>query len=201
MNIKQIILTLVVLFTINSLGISQVKKQYQDTVHKSTTVVIKEDGANDLDILNSQFNLDDYAVNEQIKITTDHTVKSNPSTPQNVSGGQSTKLPAPELTSSTVSASDNYQRPKTKMKRWTVREKKESTNPNVVEVEKVEEEPISTAPATVKTKSTRSKNVSSNRKVSSKKYKKKSSKRKRLKKLKKQKRKKRRNKNGQCYKF
>ena len=194
MNIKQIILTLVVLFTINSLGISQVKKQYQDQVHKSTTVVIKEDGANDLDILNTQFNLDDYAVNEQIKITTDHSTKPTGTNSQNVSGGQTTNLPAPELTSATASAADTYERPKTKMKRWSVREKKENTNSNEV----LEEKPVAATPSTVKEKSSRSKNVSSNRSTTTaRKYKKK----KRKKRLKKQKRKKRRNKNGKCYQF
>jgi len=201
MNIKQIILTLVVLFTINSLGISQVKKQYQDNVHKSTTVVIKEDGANDFDILNSQFNLDDYAVNEQIKITTDQTPKPRISAPQNVSGGQSNKPFVPEETSVTSSAHNIYERPKTKMKRWTIREKKENTNSNFVVEETVEEKPVSAPLATIKTKSSPSKKLSSYRKVSNRKYKKKSKKKKRLKKLKKQKRKKNRNKKGKCYKF
>ena len=202
MNIKQIILTLIVLFAINSLGISQVKKQYQDEVHKSTTVVIKEDGANDLDILNTQFNLDDYAVNEQIKITTDQSTKPIGTTAQNVSGGQSTNPPAPELTSATASATNANQRPKTRMKRWSVREKEESTNSNEVVVEKVEEKPVTVAPSTVKEQSSRSKNVSSNRTTATaRKYKKKSIKKKRKKRLKKQKRKKKRNRNGKCYQF
>jgi hypothetical protein len=201
MNIKQIILTLIVLFTINSLGISQVKKQYQDKVHKSTTVVIKEDGANDLDILNTQFNLDDYAVNEQIKITTDHSTSPIGTTSQNVSGGQSTNPPAPELTSATASTTNTFERPKTKMKRWSVREKKETTNSNEVVKEKVEENQVVAAPSTVKEKSLLSKNVSNNRTATTKKYKKKSIKKKRIKRLKKQKRKKRSNRNGKCYKF
>lgn len=47
-----------------------VKKQFKDEIYTQTTVVIKEDGANDLDILNDQFDLDDYDLGQVIKITT-----------------------------------------------------------------------------------------------------------------------------------
>ncbi|GEM_PF-1814765 len=204
MNAKQIILTLIVLFAIDSLAMSQVKKQYRDEVHKSTTVVIKEEGANDFDILNSQFDLDDYKVNEQIKITTDQPLTSASISPKNVSGAQQIQSPAPDLSNATVSATPNYERPKTKMKRWSVREKKgTSSEKEMLVKEKIEKDPVPETAATVSEKPSRTERVRKAKKTNSRKYKKKKKvkRKKRLKKLKNRKRKTKSKKKLGCYKF
>jgi len=204
MNAKQIILTLIVLFAIDSVAMSQVKKQYRDEVHKSTTVVIKEEGANDFDILNNQFNLDDYKVNEQIKITTDQPLSSAPILPKNVSGAPQDQPPAPDLSNATALAAPNYERPKTKMKRWSVREKKgTSSEKETLVKEKVEKDLVPEISVTVSEKPARTERIRKAKKTTSRKYKKKKKvkRKKRLKKLKNRKRKtKRKNKLG-CYKF
>ncbi len=204
MNTKQIILTLIVLFTIDSVAMGQIKKQYRDEVHKSTTVVIKEDGANDLDILNSQFNLDDYKVNEQIKITTDQPLPAASILSNNVSGAQQIQSPAPDLSNATASTTHIYERPKTKMKRWSVREKKgTSSEKEMLVKEKVEKVPVSETSATVSEKPSRTKRISKAKRTTSRKYKKKKKVRRknRLKKLKNRKRKIKRRKKLGCYKF
>ena len=53
---------------------AQVKRQYQDTDHASTMVVVKEDGMTDVDVLNSQFNLNDISMGQVIRITTEGTI-------------------------------------------------------------------------------------------------------------------------------
>jgi len=204
MNVKQIFLTLMVLFTVDSVVMSQVKKQYRDNVDKSTTVVIKEDGANDLDILNNQFNIDDYAINEQIKITTDQSMPPAPGLSGNVSGGKPMAPPAPDLSEATASTATTYERPKTKMKRWSVREKTAPKTNEKAPVKISEEKPTKAIPATVTAKPSRTKSTGSAKKASSGKYRKKSKKarkKKRVRKLKNRKRKVRRSKKGACYKF
>lgn len=205
MSAKQIILTLIVFFCIDSVAMSQIKKQYKDEVHKSTTIVIKEDGVNDFDILNNQFNLDDYQLNEQIRITTDQSPVPISSESKKVSGAQSPDVPAPDLTNATASVTPEYQRPKTRMKRWSVRKKKESTTAETTAVEEVEEKIVTdNSPTTLTRSSSRSKNMGNAKKSSSGKYRKKSKKvkkKKRVRKLKNRKRKTRRSKKGACYKF
>ncbi|MDG1435098.1 MAG: hypothetical protein P8Q41_13850 [Saprospiraceae bacterium] len=65
-------LSLLVLFACLSLqlGFSQVRKQFLDDNSTRTTVVIKEDAANDMAILNSQFNLNSIGMGQEIRITT-----------------------------------------------------------------------------------------------------------------------------------
>ena len=205
MNTKQIFLTLIVLFAIDSVALSQVKKQYRDNVHTSTTVVIKEDGANDFDILNSQFNLDDYKVNEQIKITTDQPLAPKSVSSDNVSGGQSIPPTAPDLTSATVSATPTYERPKTKMKRWSVRPKKENTaTAEILEQSTTEEDSVIEEPITLVEKPSRRNTANRVKKSTSKKYRKKSKKvkkKKRSRRLKNRKHKIKRNRKLGCYKF
>lgn len=204
MNTKQIFLTIMVLFAIDSVAFSQVKKQYRDDVHKSTTIVIKEDGANDFDILNSQFNLDDYKVNEQIKITTDQVLPSKSTTSNNVSGGQSIPPTPPDITSATASATPAYERPKTKMKRWSVRPKKEDTVTTEKVKQKTKEEKVTEVPTKVTEKPSRQKTTSKSKKSTNKKYRKKSKKvkkKKRNRKLKNRKHKVKRNRKLRCYKF
>ena len=204
MNVKQIFLTLMVLFTVDSIALSQVKKQYRDNVDKSTTVVIKEDGASDLDILNNQFNIDDYAVNEQIKITTDQSMPPAAGLSGNVSGGKAMKPPIPEASNATASAASTYERPKTKMKRWSVREKITPETTKEAPVEVSEEKQTTDTPAAVTAKPSRTKSTGTAKKASNGKYQKKAKKvkkKKRVRKLKNRKRKVKRNKKGACYKF
>jgi len=64
-------LTLTTFVALLMLSISveaQVKDQYQSD--GLTTTVVKEDSANDMDILNSQFDLDDVGMHQVIRITT-----------------------------------------------------------------------------------------------------------------------------------
>ncbi len=204
MNTKQIFLTLMVLFAIDSVAISQVKKQYRDDVHTSTTVVIKEEGANDFDILNSQFNLDDYKVNEQIKITTDQPLTPKSISSDNVSGGQSIPPTAPNLTSATASATPTYVRPKTKMKRWSVRPKKVNTATAEMLEQSTNKDTVAETPITIAEKPSKKQATTKAKKSNSKKYRKKSKKvknKKRNRKLKNRKHKVKRNRKLGCYKF
>lgn len=66
---KKASLILVMLSTICISAFSQVKTQYADSTEHGTTVVVKEDGASDLDILNSYG--DNYSMGDVIRITTD----------------------------------------------------------------------------------------------------------------------------------
>lgn len=61
---------------------AQVKKTYKDQKHKHQTVVIKSsDSDDDLEILDAQFNIDNFKVGEVVKITTEKTVQINKSQP------------------------------------------------------------------------------------------------------------------------
>ena len=53
---------------------AQIKSQYESN---QTTVVIKEDEANDMDILNQQFDLDEIGMHQVIRITTGSTPPNN----------------------------------------------------------------------------------------------------------------------------
>ena len=66
---KKASLILVMLSTICLSAFSQVRKQYADSTEHGTTVVVKEDGASDLDILNSYG--DSYSMGDVIRITTE----------------------------------------------------------------------------------------------------------------------------------
>ena len=70
MNIKNVLTLVMVLFLYSSTH-AQVKKQFQDSTDALTTVVIKDEGASDLDILNDQFDLDDMGMHQVIRITTE----------------------------------------------------------------------------------------------------------------------------------
>ena len=48
----------------------QIKEQYIDQADKLTTVVIKEEAASDMDILNNKFDLDEVGMHQVIRITT-----------------------------------------------------------------------------------------------------------------------------------
>jgi hypothetical protein len=66
-------LSLLVLFTFLSLqfGFSQVKKQYLDNKNTKSTVIVKEDNASDMDILNSQFDINSIGLGQEIRIKTE----------------------------------------------------------------------------------------------------------------------------------
>ena len=53
----------------------QIKRQYQDDTYAETTVVIKDDKhTDDMELLNANFDLDDVAVGDVIRITTENIV-------------------------------------------------------------------------------------------------------------------------------
>ncbi len=66
-------LSLLVLFSSLSIqfGFSQVKKQYLDNTNTKSTVVVKEDNASDMDILNSQFDINSIGLGQEIRIKTE----------------------------------------------------------------------------------------------------------------------------------
>ena len=66
---KKASLILVMLSTICLSAFSQVKNQYADSAEHGTTVVVKEDGTSDLDVLNSYG--DSYSMGDVIRITTE----------------------------------------------------------------------------------------------------------------------------------
>ncbi len=62
---------------------AQIKRQYKDEKVPKQTVVIKEGSSmSDMEILNSEFDLDDYTVGEQIRITTENLPEQAPETPE-----------------------------------------------------------------------------------------------------------------------
>jgi len=72
---KHFAFTICLLF-IWQLTTAQVKRQYEDGKQNDRTVVVKEDGSNDYDILESQFN--DVAVGKVIRITMEKPPKPKP---------------------------------------------------------------------------------------------------------------------------
>jgi hypothetical protein len=67
-----------------STSIAQVKKTYQDKDHSQTTVVVKEEGSEDYDILDEHFDIETYSVGQVIMI------KTEPDTAPAVAGATST---------------------------------------------------------------------------------------------------------------
>jgi len=57
---------------------TNVKRQYIDTVNSGTTVVVKEEAASDIDVLNTQFNINDVSMGEVIFIKTEDLEPSKP---------------------------------------------------------------------------------------------------------------------------
>ena len=57
---------------------TNVKRQYHDASNASTTVVVKEKNASDMDVLNSQFNINDVSMGEVIFIKTEDLAPSKP---------------------------------------------------------------------------------------------------------------------------
>jgi hypothetical protein len=54
-----------------SVNNAQVKKTYQDTNFSQTTVVVKEEGSEDYDILDAHFDIEEYNVGQVIRIKTE----------------------------------------------------------------------------------------------------------------------------------
>ncbi len=62
---------------------AQVKKTYKDQNHKHQTVVVKtSDEDNDLEILDAQFNIDNFKVGEVVKITTENSAQISKKQPK-----------------------------------------------------------------------------------------------------------------------
>ncbi len=66
-------LTFALLFALSQTVVvtAQVKKTYQDTNNAATTVVVKEDGVDDYDVLENNFDIDEYGIGQVIRITTE----------------------------------------------------------------------------------------------------------------------------------
>ena len=81
---KNLSLILILVGLALQIGFSQttsttnVKRQYHDTSNAATTVVVKESNANDMDVLNSQFNINDVSMGEVIYIKTENLAPSKP---------------------------------------------------------------------------------------------------------------------------
>ncbi|MFT4667536.1 MAG: hypothetical protein ACI8YQ_001370 [Polaribacter sp.] len=67
---KTLLTSLMALLFVCATMQAQVKDKYQDKSSSLTTIVVKEDAANDMDILNDQFDLDDVGMHQVIRITT-----------------------------------------------------------------------------------------------------------------------------------
>ena len=137
---KNRIHTLILLLFAVQLSFAQVKRQYQDEVFSQTIVVVKDDQAQDADILN-QFDLDDIGMDQVIRITTEIPEVSTPKTP--------VSNPVPKVVASKPIVEMAPEDRKPKAKRWTKRQKKVAPikkaleDPIIAEVEKpVEKEAI-----------------------------------------------------------
>lgn len=157
---KQIIILLVIFGTTVSTAFGQIKKEFKDPKSGKTTVVVKEDGADDYDLLNSHFNLDDYGVAEQIRITTDQVAALN--APPVAEPESESVLPASQDLTLAANTNEGFQKPKTRMKRWSVREKKPATTTSVATTEAARETAVTpqTPPVSAKTTISTSSRVS-----------------------------------------
>jgi len=70
---KHNLLALALLIVLSQTAFSQVKKQYKDETFAQTTIVVKESKTNatDQEILDAQFDIDDFGMDQVIKITTE----------------------------------------------------------------------------------------------------------------------------------
>ncbi len=184
---KNRIATLILLLFAVQLSFAQVKRQYQDEIFSQTTVVVKDDQAQDADILD-QFDLDDIGMDQVIRITTDPTKSAVPE--------PAVPAQSPEVveTKPTIEVAPEDRKPKAR--RWAKRE------PKVVSTKKVAEEPVvaKVKKAVEKTEVNRG-GKSNERKVQSKKNFRRSSKSKTTRAKKKRKRKNRRLKRSKRKKF
>jgi len=67
---KELLIIITMMVACLQLTNAQVKNQFQDDIYAQTTIVVKEDSASDVDILNDQFDLDEIGMGQVIKITT-----------------------------------------------------------------------------------------------------------------------------------
>ena len=70
-------LALVVLLCCSCIATAQVKQQFQDDTYAQTTVVIKEDGSSDQNILDQAFDIDEVGMDEVIRIKVGDAQESN----------------------------------------------------------------------------------------------------------------------------
>lgn len=67
---KNVMLGMILTFSMSIVGTSQVKEKFRDRKNTSTIVVIKDDKAIDTDLLDEHFDLSSMSMNDQIMITT-----------------------------------------------------------------------------------------------------------------------------------
>ena len=65
-------------FGFSQTNADNIKRQYIDKVNTETTVVVKQDAASDMDVLNRQFNLNDVSMGEVIFIKTEDLASTKP---------------------------------------------------------------------------------------------------------------------------
>jgi len=154
-------LIVVAIFATYSFANAQiVKKQFQDNGNRETTVVVKEDAANDYDVLNSQFNIDDVGMGTVIRIDTE------------------TELPAPSTEEMVANVSEETPAIKEKTSKVVTQDTNEAVDRAS---EPVAKKTVKKAPA----RSSSSKSYKKSKKRSSKRFKVKKKKRKRYSKRKK----------------
>lgn len=95
---------MVLTFSINTVGNSQVKDKFRDRDNSSTIVVIKDDQAIDTELLDQHFDLSQMSMNDQIMITTK---PEQLSIPEASPAPEATPIPeAPAFEESTASIDD-----------------------------------------------------------------------------------------------
>jgi hypothetical protein len=101
---KNLMLLMLLTFSISIVGNSQVKDKFRDRDNSSTIVVIKEDQAIDTELLDQHFDLSQMSMNDQIMITTK---PEQPSIPEATPSPEPTPIPeAPAFEESTASLDD-----------------------------------------------------------------------------------------------
>ncbi len=101
---KNLMILMVLTFSINTVGNSQVKDKFRDRDNSSTIVVIKDDQAIDTELLDQHFDLSQMSMNDQIMITTK---PEQLSIPEASPAPEATPIPeAPAFEESTASIDD-----------------------------------------------------------------------------------------------
>lgn len=122
---KHILLALALVSSLSTSAFSQVKRQYQDEAFAQTTVVVKENTthSSDLDILDDQFDIDDFGMHQVIRITTETNRPKSPEKEmqpaQNAETAVNTTLNTTRKASPQIIIDDSAEAPK-----WVVRNKK-----------------------------------------------------------------------------
>ncbi len=185
MNIKNILAFLAIMF-LHLSAQAQIIKQVEDSSDGLTTVVIKEENESDIDILNSQFDLEEMGMHQVVRITTGGNAvvdTPTPQVPEQAPNVVPEEVKEEELIFAKVEEPKKVQQKKSVAKQVV----KKETKKEITEV-KTNDSTSSNNATTVK---------SSNRRTAFKPYYSK----KRFKKKKRKKRSKRSKKRGSCYRF